>query len=471
MRGIVRYFASEDGVAPAFLPSRPRTWRCCTTTTGSWSCPGRPGSLESLGDAAQGYVVFRSADGRSWDEGTSVGAGTSVVISASLGETVWRGSQQKARAGSPSSEVVGARRSPVGQAEVLVALGFDRLRESNLPLEAVGLTVGDVVRMDLRRANAFDGVVAHGEAVAEAGWFFESASDTRLAELDLLARARVLFWNAGEEGSVDTTFTPAHQEQVAAFYEAGGALWVTGAEVLWDLDARGDAADQAFAETVLGVRIEGDDAGTEVVIGTDLLADLDLSFSEEVGAPYPVEYPDILQSDDTAIATYVGGLEGVAATLGPAAPLRASVRASETPPCAQRSPPPCCPPSWRATTARGAGRGRRHRRARRRRERRGDGDGDGDSLDGGGGWRCRPLSRGPPQRAAAAPVVALLCRRGCWGLRRWRCCGGGTGRTPPEEDPWMTRAPTLDSSSRRPSAGARSPRWNSPRTASAELLR
>ena len=472
MRGIVRYFASEDGVAPAFSPEPPQDVALLHNDDGELELSWTPGLVgEPWGDAAQGYVVFRSADGRSWDEGTSVGAGTSVVISASLGETVYARVAAENEGGiSFPSEVVGARRSPIGQAEVLVALGFDRLRESNLPLEAVGLTVGDVVRMDLRRANAFDGVVAHGEAVAEAGWFFESASDTRLAELDLLARARVLFWNAGEEGSVDTTFTPAHQEQLAAFYEAGGALWVTGAEVLWDLDARGDAADQAFAETVLGVRIEGDDAGTEVVVGTDLLADLDLSFSEEVGAPYPVEYPDILQSDDTAIATYVGGLGGVAATLGPRRShfglpfesigdpaVRAAVAAALLPALVEGYTPPEVPDEPGDTGAPdGDG---------------SDGDGDGGSLDGGGGATVPPVGRGPAPRAVAAPAVALGCRRGCWGLRRRRCCGGGTGPTPPEEARWTTRAPTLDSSSRRPFAGARSLRWSSPRTASPALPR
>lgn len=318
MRGIVRYFAAEDGVEPVFLPEAPVDAALLHDATGELELSWAPGMVgEPWGDAPEGYVVFRSSDGRSWDDGTDVGNVTSVVLDADLGETVYaRVAARNAGGLSFPSEVVGARRSPAGQAEVLVALGFDRLRESNLPIEEIGLTVGDVVRMDLLRANAFDGVVAHGEAVAAAGWFFESASDTRLADLDLPARSRVLFWNAGEEGSVDTTFTSDHITQVTSFYAAGGALWVTGAEVLWDLDFRGSEADRAFAQGVLGALMERDDAGTESAVGAGILDGIDLSFSEAAGAPYPVEYPDVLASSDGVIASYEGGLGGVAATLG-----------------------------------------------------------------------------------------------------------------------------------------------------------
>jgi len=82
---------------------------------------------------------------------------------------------------------------------------------------------------------------------------------------------------------------------------------VSGSEVLWDLDARGTEADRAFARDVLGATMDADDAGTTTVSGEGALAGLDLSFGEDVGAPWPVEYPDVLDSSRPVIARYASG--------------------------------------------------------------------------------------------------------------------------------------------------------------------
>ncbi|MFT4977780.1 MAG: hypothetical protein ACI8S6_003687, partial [Myxococcota bacterium] len=267
-RGIIRYFAEQDGAVATFPPEPPVDLALLHDGEGrlevSWS-PGLSGA--PLGDPAEGYRVFRSADGRSWDNGTET-TGTSMVLDASGGEVVYaRVSAIGAGGGSFPSEVVGARRSPDGAAPVLIVAGFDRLRSSNLLIEEIGGAVGTVVRMDLPHINNYDGVVAHGEAVADAGWYFESVSDEAVGGLDLSARSRAIFWISGEESSEDTTFTAAQQAQLSAFQVDGGAIWASGAEVLWDLDERGDASDQAFAEDVLGARLESDDAGTTEATG------------------------------------------------------------------------------------------------------------------------------------------------------------------------------------------------------------
>jgi len=102
---------------------------------------------------------------------------------------------------------------------------------------------------------------------------------------------------------------------VRAFVQGGGTLIASGAEILWDLDYKGDATDKAFAHEVLGVSYDTDDAGTTVVNGAGLLHGVGpLDFGEDVGAEYPVEYPDTLTSGNTTIATYDGG--AVAGVLG-----------------------------------------------------------------------------------------------------------------------------------------------------------
>lgn len=314
-RAVIRYFAIQDGVSPVFPPEPPTQVSLLHSAQGELELSWAPGdSGAPFGDAASAYRVFRSDDGRSWDSGEVV-SGTSLVLETTPGAVIYaRVAAVNDGGGSFPSEVVGARRSPSGAASVLIVAAFDRLRASNLLLEDVGGAVGEVVRMDIPSINNFDGVVAHGEAVADAGWFFESVSDEALRSVDLAARSRLVFWVAGEESSEDTTFTTAQQEQVAAFVAAGGAIWATGSEVLWDLDARGGDADRAFAEGVLGALLASDDAGTTRATGEGMLDGLLLDFGQDDGSPYPVEYPDVLTSDDAVVVRYGSG--GVAGTLG-----------------------------------------------------------------------------------------------------------------------------------------------------------
>ena len=87
----------------------------------------------------------------------------------------------------------------------------------------------------------------------------------------------------GEESTADVTFTLAEQFAVSAYLEGGGRLFVSGAEIAWDLHYKGDAEDQAFSETVLGIAFGSDDAGTYT-----------LASGHSFTANYDVEYPDVL---------------------------------------------------------------------------------------------------------------------------------------------------------------------------------
>jgi MYXO-CTERM domain-containing protein len=117
----------------------------------------------------------------------------------------------------------------------------------------------------------------------------------------------VVVWIAGEESTADEALSDAQQARLRDHWSGGGSLWVSGSEVLWDLDYLGSATDKAFAEEVLGATMAADDADTWTAEGVDLLAGLTLDFSEEGGAPYHNEYPDVLGSDRTVIAEYAPG--------------------------------------------------------------------------------------------------------------------------------------------------------------------
>ncbi len=302
-RGIVRYFANRDGTTPAFLPEAPAA--ISVRHQGSdlvveWT-DGPVG--DPFGDAPESWTVYTSLDGRSWDNGTPT-TDRSAVLDIPPGETRFvRVSAHNAGGESFPSEVAGARRMPSELPPVLIVAAYDRLDSGLLTREDVPV-LGELRRMtDVHRLNPFDVIARHGRAIRDAGWYFDSVSDDFLPELDL-SGYRAVVWAAGEESTADESFSTAQQAQLQAYVDGGGTLWSSGSEVLWDLDYRGSEADQAFADNVLGARMADDDAGVEEAYGADILEGITMGFSEADGAPYPIEYPDVLVSDRTVIALY-----------------------------------------------------------------------------------------------------------------------------------------------------------------------
>ena len=309
-RGIVRYFAERDGVAPVFLPEPP-VGLVLVHDGGQLRLSWRAGAVGGPdGDAPTGYLVQRSADGKAFDAGFAV-SGTSTTIDAAPGETVFVRVVATNDGGiSFPSEVVGARRSPTGETPVLVVGAFDRFETGQLDWENLPFSLGNVRRFRWERVNPYDIVAPHGRAIADAGWYFDSIADEALGDIDL-SDYRLVVWATGEESTADETFDPAQQRALRAFWLDGGAIWASGAEILWDLDPRGSAEDKAFAAEVLGASLQDDSAGTDRAEGVGPLADLDLSFPA-AQAPYPIEWPDVLASGRPVIARYgTGGTAGV----------------------------------------------------------------------------------------------------------------------------------------------------------------
>ncbi|MCA9567075.1 MAG: N-acetylmuramoyl-L-alanine amidase [Myxococcales bacterium] len=306
-RSIVRYFAQEDGVTPVFAPSPPDTVRATHEPGGGIRLAWSPGPTGIAGDPATGYLVFTSADGRSWDNGFAV-TGTTTVVTPPYGARFWRIVATNDGGQSFPSEVVGASHSADGFARVLVVAAFDRLDTGLLPREA--MSAGTVRRMFLDHVNDGTIIVPHGLGIVGAGWTFDSASDEALPLLDLSAYDAVV-WATGEESTVDESFSSTQQVALAAYVANGGGLVASGAEILWDLDAQGSSADQTFAADVLGASMQADTASTNTVSGQGVLFGLDLTFGHRT---YPVEYPDVLSSTRTTIATYGPG--EVAAVMG-----------------------------------------------------------------------------------------------------------------------------------------------------------
>ncbi|MEC8422622.1 MAG: N-acetylmuramoyl-L-alanine amidase, partial [Myxococcota bacterium] len=313
-RAIIRYFAERDGDNAVFPPEPPRAAAVLHDRDGalvaSWS-DGPTGA--PFGGPPTSWVVQTSTDGRSWANGIET-ASRSLRLPVALGDTIYvRISARNAGGDSFPTEVLGGRRSPDGSAVALVVPAFDRLETSLLPWVDLGGAVGEVRRGDLRFVNRFDGVVAHGTAITDAGWYWESASDEALPAL-VPGDWPLVVWAAGEESTQDEAYSASQQMWIRSHRDAGGALWSSGAEVLWDLDHRGDADDAAFASQVLGATMAADDAGSSQVVGEGPWAGLALDFGSDHGDMLPVEFPDVLETARSPIARYASG--GIAAAIG-----------------------------------------------------------------------------------------------------------------------------------------------------------
>lgn len=334
----VRYFNQFDGAPLNLLPEPPTNVRALVTGPGtvtvSWEVP----LVDGIGgDAATGYVVYRSTNGYGFDSGTVVsgGATTSHVVSGlPAGQvTFFRVAATNAGGESMPSETVVARPSSAGNAQILIVNGFDRLDRFMNPLQTEGPGIGGPAggtetfeRVIPRRSNAFDYVVQVAQAVAATApggpLGIDSCQNEAVinGQVDLSTYDAVV-WIAGEESTGDETFNATEQTRVAAFLAAGGNLLVSGAEIAWDLDRPSGptAADRAFLNNQLRADYVGDDANTHSVTATAggiFDGNAGFAFDDGNSGTYDVNFPDQLTpigGGAQAALSYVGGLGGTAA--------------------------------------------------------------------------------------------------------------------------------------------------------------
>ncbi len=153
------------------------------------------------------------------------------------------------------------------------------------------------------------------------GAVFETANHNAvIAGTVLLTNYPAVLWLLGEESTADRTFDANEQALVTAYLNAGGNLFVSGAEVGWDLDrASGPAtADRNFYHNQLRALYYNDDANTYAFAATagGLFAGNPASgFDNGARGTYNVAFPDVLIPTNGSVQalTYSGGLGGAAA--------------------------------------------------------------------------------------------------------------------------------------------------------------
>ncbi|MCB9865597.1 MAG: N-acetylmuramoyl-L-alanine amidase [Phycisphaerales bacterium] len=322
IQGIVKFLHTLPGSAIAlnFLPTEPRHVRAVHNGTGgvviSWDAPV---TGEAYGGAATGYRVYRSTNGYGFDAGTDVGnvLSTTLLDVPAHTTTFFRVAAYNAGGESMPSATVAVRRSSSGTAGYLIVNGFDRVGRSQDPRQTLP-GVGTQRRPILRKVNSFDYVVQHADALADAGAYFDSCENDNVILNDVaLGDYGAVVWMLGEESTADHTFDATEQSRVTAYLNGGGNLFVSGAEIGWDLDAQGNGA--SFYNNELKANYAGDDANTYnvAVSAGSIFAGIGAFSFDDGTLYYDTEYPDQLApfGGSTVALTYVGGSGGNAAVV------------------------------------------------------------------------------------------------------------------------------------------------------------
>ncbi len=276
-RGVLRYFQP----AATFPPEAPTSLR--VTQDGarglrvSWNAAS----------SATSYIVEGSPDGKGF-----------VPLATVTGATTWstgplsfdsilsfRVRSKNASGQSFPTEVLCAGTDHIGQADVLLVQGFDRLNRT-VPV----------------RANTKDFLARFGRAIRDGATFsvgFDACSNEAVKSGQvLLANYRAVVWAAGEESTADESFDATEQFLVTGYLNVGGRLFVSGADIAWDLDAQGSAVDRAFLNNPFGASYVADDAGVYTlqagVAGSALSGMAAAQFDAGTAGAYDVDYADVL---------------------------------------------------------------------------------------------------------------------------------------------------------------------------------
>lgn len=124
----------------------------------------------------------------------------------------------------------------------------------------------------------------------------------------------IVVWFLGDESTVDETFSPYEQNNVKDYLRNGGKLFVTGAEIGWDLDKKGSSTDKTFYNDYLKSKYVSDGAKNRAPakgISNTEFDGVRLNFSEV----YEEDYPDVIAGNGGAksIFTYnEGSVAGIA---------------------------------------------------------------------------------------------------------------------------------------------------------------
>lgn len=299
--GLIRHFNGASATIPPLPPEDLLAIPNEEGLTISWE--PRLDPLENSA-APTSYRVYTSRDGVLFSpEGIATSANELTIPLDGCAARYVRVTAVNSGGESLPSPVVGGARAALDGQTLLLVDGIDR-----------------VVTLERDPARREHAVAIYGNAVSTSteGLGFASATDEAIDRAFAALTPDAVIWALGETSTVDESLDVGQQSTLRSYLSDNSAqLIISGAELGWDLVARGSGDDITFFEQDLQSSYLSDDAATTTA--TSGLVAGDITFGDCSGLIPCVEFPDVLAplNGGETIASYSGGTAGAAYTASP----------------------------------------------------------------------------------------------------------------------------------------------------------
>ncbi len=230
---------------------------------------------------ASSYKISVSLNGNTFSESDSFTSSNYELSGLSPSKITYLKLQSVSETDESSYSEILAVVTSQSQNKILIVNGFDRATSG----------------------NTYDFIKEHGQALYSNGYEFDSASNDAVSSSFVsLDDYEVVHWILGTESTADETFSSVEQEIVKSYLQNGGSLMVSGAEIAWDLDNKGNSSDKAFLNDYLkaSYRMDSPDNkastyySTQPATGSIFEGVSSISFDNGIKGSYDVQYPDVL---------------------------------------------------------------------------------------------------------------------------------------------------------------------------------
>ena len=222
------YLFDED------IPQKPRSFGLKSENDGEVKL------LINTDDNVDIYHIYKSHDGINFDSPQTFMGDEFTISNLPTDSIIYiRLTGENSSGVSQPSEVLSI--VPKASADkMLIVNGFDRSSEG----------------------NTYDFIRQHGSAIHNNNVLFESATNEAITNrLFDLTNYKAVDFILGDESTADESLSYPEQILVANYLEKGGRLFISGSEIAWDLDYKGNSSDKYFIENYLRVKYSADAPG------------------------------------------------------------------------------------------------------------------------------------------------------------------------------------------------------------------
>jgi hypothetical protein len=319
-QGIAKFFAAKDGDPIHLLPEPPTHLIVRNSAAGQVTVSWRPPhSGGVVGDAAAGYKVYQSANGRGFDNGVLTSDTHLTVNGLQPGELYFFRVTALNEGGESFPTPVVALRTPQSGNDIpfLIVDGFERLDKDAMITQEES-SLGTTKRMFLERMNRFDYAIEHAQALHACGFSFDGALNEAVEAGDItLGNYPSLDWIVGDDARVMKALSGMERALLAAYMDGGGGLLISGSEIGYQLARPSGGEDPAFYNKYLKAEYVGNDASTYNFgdVEGDIFNGISGSFDDSTQGYYDVDSPDRLSSSggSRVVLNYNGGTNDGAA--------------------------------------------------------------------------------------------------------------------------------------------------------------